>query len=76
MARLTWTKTGRDWLGIYGQFRAKVTAPYEGGFMYHWSVWTDKKQGGSGGTSSVIASKRSAENEVARFAEWLRTQAA
>ena len=72
--KLVWIKSGKEWHGIYGQFRAKVSAPVAPMFMHHWSVWVGVRSGGSGGTSSVIASKRAAENEVVRFAEVLRKE--
>lgn len=70
--KLTWTKSGRDWFSVYGKFRADVRGPSGPLGFSHWSVKADDKHGGSGGTSSVAASKRAAESEVERFAAFLR----
>lgn len=72
MEKLAWVKGDAGWLGIYGKFRAVVNKPSGPLNMSHWSVYAGDKRGGSGGTSSVRASKRAAENEVSRFAEFLR----
>jgi hypothetical protein len=69
---LKWTQSGDRWFAIEGKFRAEVKRPFEGGFMYHWSVRAGDISGGSGGTSSAPASKRAAENELIRFKEFLR----
>lgn len=70
--KLKWSKSPDGWIGIWGKFRATVKRP---GYvmLYHWAVCTTKNErGGSGGTSSVIASKRAAEIELERFAKFLR----
>lgn len=75
MPRLTWTKSGCDWIGIYGKFRAKVNGPKPPLGFCHWSVYAGDRAGGSGGTNSVQQSKRAAEREVERFAAFLTKQA-
>ncbi len=69
--KLKWTKSGRDWFAIHGKFRAEVKGPNGPLGFCHWSVRAGDRSGGSGGTSSVQQSKRSAENEVERFARML-----
>lgn len=70
--KLTWTKTDDGWFGIYGKCRAEVKRPIEGRFLFHWSVRAGNDSGGSGGTSSALASKRAAETEIDRFSAVLR----
>jgi hypothetical protein len=72
--KLTWTKTDKGWFGIYGKFRAEVARPVSPFMLYHWSVRAGNISGGSGGTSSALASKRAAENEIDRFAKLLRSR--
>lgn len=74
MSKLRWTKSHDRWFAIDGKFRAEVKRPYEDGFMFHWSVRAGDISGGSGGTSSAIASKREAEKELVRFREFLRSK--
>lgn len=64
--RLEWTKSGRDWIGIYGQFRAKVFASRGPLGHVSWTLYAGKTNCGSGGTSSIKASKRAAEIAVER----------
>jgi hypothetical protein len=73
--KIEWTKSGRDWFGIYGRFRAEVRGPNGPLGFCHWSVRASEQRGGSGGTSSVRASKRAAENEIVRFSNFLTTKA-
>jgi hypothetical protein len=71
--KLEWTKSPDGWVGIWGKFRATVKRPVNPFQLYHWSVFTTRdERGGSGGTSSAIASKRAAEIELDRFAKFLR----
>lgn len=66
--KLDWTKCGRDWFGIYGQFRADVRAPDRIGpyGFYGWSV--HNKDNHCGGLSpSVQAAKRASEKELERL---------
>ena len=72
--KLNWTKSGRDWFAVWGQFRADVRGPGGPLGFSHWSVHAGNKSGGSGGTSSVQSSKRAAEAEVERFSAWLRNE--
>ena len=74
--KLDWTKSGRDWFAIYGQFKAKVGGPSGPLGFSHWSVYAGDRAGGSGGTSSIQMSKREAEREVERFAKVLKQKAA
>lgn len=74
--KLEWTKSGRDWFAIYGQFKAKVGGPSGPLGFSHWAVYAGNRAGGSGGTSSVQMSKRAAESEVERFAKFLKQKRA
>ncbi len=67
---LDWTKSGRDWFGICGQYRAEVKGPSGPLGFSHWSVKFGDKRGNSGGTSSVRSSKKAAEAECDRLAKF------
>lgn len=72
--KLRWIKALDGWVASKGNIGAKVRNPTGPLGYSHWSVWSGHKNGGSGGTSSVAASKREAEREVERFADFLKKQ--
>jgi hypothetical protein len=73
--RLKWTKADDGWVCVGADFTAKVGNPKGPLGFSHWSVRCGGKEGGSGGTSSVAQSKRSAESEVDRFLKHLGLKA-
>lgn len=74
MTDIKWAKRDDRWVAAHGKYRLEVRPPHNksGLPIYHWSVRTPTKAGGSGGTSSLAASKKEAERELNRFKAWLR----
>jgi hypothetical protein len=67
--KLKWTKAdGFDgWTATGVNFQARVWNPKGPLGFCHWSVLFADRPAGSGGTSSLVQSKRSAEHEVERM---------
>jgi hypothetical protein len=73
--KLKWSKTADGWVVLGANFSARVGDPGGPLGFSHWSVYHGNERGGSGGTSSVLHSKREAEREVERLTTWLLAKA-
>lgn len=66
MNALAWHKTGRNWTGIEGKYRATVLAPDPDETVFRFWYWS-VDGGNSGGTHSVLQAKRAAQEAVDRM---------